>query len=111
MGNDSKDTAWYLPDDAELIWRKMIFYPLVTKITHMKVPEFAQQFLTEDAQTLIKAGFLDPSHGLNLTPKGNSFLDSLLFTANKDAMLKEAQSRVAAEVVKNNNNVGETATT
>lgn len=60
------------------------------------VPEFNKQFLSDDAQTLIKAGYLDP-YTLEVTHKGNIFLNRQQFEANKTAMLAAAQSEIAAE--------------
>lgn len=70
--------------------RKITTKKLMTKLTTMM-----KKLLDSDTQTLVKAGYINGD--LEPTDTGNSALMTILFLANKPALVADAQTVIDAE--------------
>lgn len=63
--------------------------------TPVKLSVMQKLLMAKDDQTLTKAGYLDGD--MDLTEEGQEALDSILFAANKEALVKLAQAKLDEE--------------
>lgn len=62
-----------------------------------KLNNMMKQLLDSDTQTLVKAGYINGD--LELTPEGQSALQTILFAANKAALVTAGQAKLDEEKI------------
>jgi hypothetical protein len=92
---DADKVNFYASNELEVLESKVRNSETKKQTITMKITNLVKKLVDADTQALIKAGYLNGD--LELTSQGRAELETIAFTANKEALVALAKEKVAEE--------------